>query len=57
MADETLRGWNAIADFLSCDVRTAKRWEQYRRLPVHRIRRTPGEGRPNVFALQCELET
>ncbi len=56
MADETLRGWNAIADFLSCDVRTAKRWEQYRHLPVHRTRRTPGEGRANVYALQLELE-
>jgi tetratricopeptide (TPR) repeat protein len=56
MANETLRGWNAIADFLSCDVRTAKRWEQYRHLPVHRTRRTPGEGRANVYAVSSELE-
>ena len=56
MADDTLRGWNAIAEFLSCDERTAKRWEQYRHLPVHRTRRTPGEGRPNVYALKPELE-
>lgn len=57
MADETLRGWNAIADFLSCDVRTAKRWEQSRHLPVRRTRRTPGEGRANVYAVRSELET
>jgi tetratricopeptide (TPR) repeat protein len=56
MADETLRGWNAIADFLSCDVRPAKRWEQVRHLPVRRTRRTPGEGRANVYALKQDLE-
>jgi tetratricopeptide (TPR) repeat protein len=55
--DETLQGWNAIADYLSCDVRTAKRWEEQRGLPVRRMRRTPGEGRPNVYAVVGELET
>jgi Tfp pilus assembly protein PilF len=56
MADEILHGWNAISEFLSCDVRTAKRWEQLRGLPVHRTRRTPGEGRANVYALASELK-
>ncbi|HEX4155098.1 MAG TPA: hypothetical protein VHY48_05755 [Acidobacteriaceae bacterium] len=54
--DETLQGWNAIAEFLTCDVRTAKRWEQYRHLPVRRMRRTPGEGRANVYAVTTELD-
>jgi tetratricopeptide (TPR) repeat protein len=53
---DILQGWNAIADFLACDVRTAKRWEQHRGLPIRRMRRTPGEGRPNVYALISELE-
>ena len=56
MADEILHGWNAISEFLSCDVRTAKRWEQLRGLPVRRTRRTPGEGRANVYALASELK-
>jgi Tfp pilus assembly protein PilF len=53
---ELLQGWNAIAEFLSCDVRTAKRWEAERGLPIRRTRRTPGEGRPNVYALVPEIE-
>ena len=53
---DILQGWNAIAEFLSCDVRTAKRWETERGLPVHRTRRTPGEGRANVYAVVFELE-
>lgn len=56
MTTDILQGWNAIADFLSCDVRTAKRWEQHKGLPVRRTRRTPGEGRPNVYARISELE-
>ena len=54
--NEVLQGWNAIAEFLSCDVRTAKRWESERGLPVRRTRRTPGEGRANVYAVVSELE-
>lgn len=53
---DRLQGWNAIAEFLNCDVRTAKRWETERGLPVRRTRRTPGEGRPNVYALISEIE-
>ena len=54
--NEVLQGWNAIAEFLNCDVRTAKRWETERGLPVRRTRRTPGEGRANVSAVISELE-
>jgi hypothetical protein len=53
--DDILRGWNAIAEFLRCDVRTAKRWETKRSLPVRRTWREPGEGRPNVYAVAAEL--
>jgi Tfp pilus assembly protein PilF len=53
---EMLQGWNAIAEFLKCDVRTAKRWETERGLPVRRSRRTPGEGRASVYALVSEIE-
>jgi Tfp pilus assembly protein PilF len=54
--NDLLQGWNAIAEFLNCDVRTAKRWETERGLPIRRTRRTPGEGRPNVCALVSEIE-
>jgi tetratricopeptide (TPR) repeat protein len=53
---DILQGWNAIAEFLNCDVRTAKRWETDRGLPVRRTRRTPGVGRANVHAVVSELE-
>ncbi|HEY4010110.1 MAG TPA: hypothetical protein VGM11_08165 [Acidobacteriaceae bacterium] len=56
MSEQVLQGWSAIAVFLSCDERTAKRWETERELPVHRTRRTPGNGRANVYAVVSELE-
>lgn len=55
MSNDILHGWNEIAEFLSCDVRTAKRWEKQRGLPIRRTRRTPGEGRANVHALISEI--
>jgi hypothetical protein len=48
-----LHGWKEIAAYLNCDVRTARRWEKERSLPVHRI---PGDGRRAVFAYADELE-
>lgn len=56
-SDDILQGWNAIAEFLNCDVRTAKRWESKRSLPVRRTWRVHGEGRPNVYADAVELRT
>lgn len=53
---EILQGWEAIAEFLGCDVRTAKRWETNRGLPVRRRLRTPGARRADVYALKTELE-
>jgi tetratricopeptide (TPR) repeat protein len=48
-----LASWKGIADYFSCDVRTAKRWEQERDLPV---RRAPGNKRGTVFAYPFELD-
>lgn len=48
-----LDSWKAIADYLGRDVRTVRRWEQDRRLPVHRV---PGEHRGGVFAFTEEID-
>jgi tetratricopeptide (TPR) repeat protein len=48
-----LQGWKEIADYVSRDERTVKRWEKQRQLPV---RRMPGAGRTNVYVLVAELE-
>ena len=50
---DILQGWKEIAAYISRDVRTVKRWEKQRSLPV---RRMPGEGRANVYALIPELD-
>src|SRR6516165_7672348 len=47
-----LVGWKAIGQFLRCTERTARRWEAYRGMPVHRI---PGGGRSSVWASPNEL--
>ena len=48
-----LASWKKIAAYFGCNVRTAKRWEQERRLPVHRV---PGKRGSTVFARASELE-
>jgi tetratricopeptide (TPR) repeat protein len=50
---QMLQGWKEIADYVSRDERTVKRWEKQRRLPV---RRMPGKGRANVYVLVSELD-
>ena len=50
---DILQGWKDIAAYVSRDVRTVKRWEKQRGLPV---RRMPGEGRANVYALIPDLD-
>src|SRR6202008_2004925 len=47
-----LIGWKAIGRFLRSTERTARRWEAYRGMPVHRI---PGGGRSSVWASPDEL--
>jgi Tfp pilus assembly protein PilF len=48
-----LASWKGIAGYFGCDVRTAKRWEQQRGLPVHRV---PGKKGGTVFAYASELD-
>jgi len=52
-AKTTLQGWKEIADYLHHDVRTVKRWEKQRQLPV---RRMPGDGRSSVYIRIAEVE-
>jgi len=50
---DRLNSWKEIAAFFDKDVRTVRRWESVRRLPVHRM---PGGARSGVFAYVSELE-
>ncbi|HVN94389.1 MAG TPA: hypothetical protein VMT38_11865 [Terracidiphilus sp.] len=47
-----LASWKGIAAYFGCNVRTAKRWELERGLPVHRA---PGKKGSTVFARVSEL--
>jgi tetratricopeptide (TPR) repeat protein len=48
-----LASWKGIAAYFGCNVRTAKRWERERGLPVHRA---PGKKGSTVFARTSELD-
>lgn len=48
-----LASWKGIASYFGCNVRTAKRWERERGLPV---RRAPGKRSGTVFARASELD-
>lgn len=48
-----LDSWKEIAAYLGRDIRTVIRWEERRRLPVHRL---PGGQRPRVFAYPDEID-
>ncbi len=50
---QKLQSWKEIAAFLGKDVRTARRWNAERGLPVHRV---PGGKGASVFAYIDELE-
>ena len=45
--------WKQIAEYLKKDVRTVKRWEAERGLPVHRL---PGAKRSSVYAWPSEID-
>ena len=53
LEDKRFDSWKEIASFLGRDVRTVRRWEDERGLPVRRV---PGEGRRTIFAYQSEIE-
>ena len=48
-----LASWKGIAAYFGCNVRTAKRWERERGMPV---RRAPGKKNGTVFARTSELD-
>ncbi len=50
---ERLDSWKEIAEHLGRDVRTVRRWEKDRSLPVHRV---PGGGRAAVYAFRSEID-
>ncbi|MBL8216963.1 MAG: PD40 domain-containing protein [Bryobacterales bacterium] len=52
-AGDRLDTWKEIAAYLGRDVRTAKRWERTRGMPVHRL---PGGPKAAVYAIRTELE-
>ena len=52
-SSQRLVSWKEIAAYFNCDVRTVKRWERERGLPVHRV---PGGERSRVFAYAAELK-
>lgn len=50
---QRLDSWKEIAAYLERDVRTVRRWEKERGLPVHRV---PGGERGAVFAYRAEVD-
>ena len=48
-----LAGWKGIAAYFGCNVRTVRRYEQERGLPVHRA---PGKRGGTIFARASELD-
>ena len=50
---DRLTSWKAIANYLGCSVRTARRWESQESLPVHRHMHS---SQATVFAYKPELD-
>ena len=50
---DRLASWKAIANYLGCSVRTARRWETRESLPVHRHMHS---SQATVFAFKAELD-
>ena len=48
-----LAGWKGIASYFGCNVRTVRRYEQERGMPVHRV---PGKRGGTIFARAAELD-
>lgn len=52
-SSERLDSWKEIATYLGRDLRTVRRWEEDKGLPVHRV---PGGERRVVFAYRSEID-
>jgi excisionase family DNA binding protein len=50
---ERFDSWKEIAAYLGRDLRTVRRWEKDKGLPVHRV---PGGERRAVFAYRAEID-
>lgn len=50
---ERLDSWKEIAAYLGRDLRTLRRWEEEKGLPIHRV---PGGERRAVFAFRAEID-
>lgn len=50
---ERLDSWKEIAAYLGRDLRTLRRWEEEKGLPIHRV---PGGERRAVFAYRAEID-
>ena len=50
---ERLDSWKEIAAYLGRDLRTVRRWEKEKQLPVHRV---PGGERRAVFAYRVQID-
>ncbi len=53
-ANEVLRSWKEIANYVGACVKTVQRWEQRYNLPIRRIERSKGAV---VFALKAEVDS
>jgi hypothetical protein len=53
-SEHRLDSWKEIAAYLGRDIRTVRRWETERGLPIHRV---PGGGRAVVFAFRGEIQS
>ena len=53
-SEHRLDSWKEIAAYLGRDIRTVRRWEAERGLPIHRV---PGGGRAVVFAFRGEIQS
>jgi hypothetical protein len=51
--DIRLDSWKTIAAYLARDLKTVRRWEVERGLPVHRV---PGGGRRAIYAFRHEID-
>ncbi len=52
-AKDRLNSWKEISTHLGCDIRTCRRWEVTKKLPVHRL---GGSEKARVFAYTHELD-
>lgn len=54
LSNERFDSWKEIASYLGRDLRTVRRWEKSKGLPVHRV---PGGARAAVFAFRGEIDS